>query len=69
MTKRFDRVQERVKFMFSLFCAMRHYDFKDIDIYSYEDLFETMRLLVLPLPSGRAAVQENGVQCYCSKLR
>ena len=35
MTKRFDRGREGYKFMYSLFCAMRHYDFKDIDIYSY----------------------------------
>ena len=51
MTKRFDRV-EGEKIHVQSFCAMRHYDFKDIDIYSYEDLFETMRLLVLPYPQA-----------------
>ncbi len=52
MTKRFDRVQGKGKIHVQSFCAMRHYDFNDIDIYSYEDLFETMRLLVLPYPQA-----------------
>ena len=32
MTNRFDRVQESGKIHVQSFCAMRHYDFKDIDI-------------------------------------
>ncbi|MCR9154088.1 MAG: type II toxin-antitoxin system HipA family toxin [Bacteroidetes bacterium] len=52
MTKRFDRVHGKGKIHVQSFCALRHYDFKDIDIYSYEDLFETMRLLVLPYPQA-----------------
>lgn len=52
MTKRFDRVDEKGKIHVQSFCAMRHYDFKDIDVYAYEDLFETMRLLVLPYPQA-----------------
>ena len=52
MTKRFDRVLGKDKIHVQSFCAMRHYDFKDINIYSYEDLFETMRLLVLPYPQA-----------------
>lgn len=52
MTKRFDRVHGKGKIHVQSFCAMRHYDFKDIEIYSYEDLFETMRLLVLPYPQA-----------------
>lgn len=52
MTKRFDRARGKDKFHVQSFCAMRHYDFKDIGIYSYEDLFETMRLLVLPYPQA-----------------
>jgi serine/threonine-protein kinase HipA len=52
MTKRFDRVDGKGKIHVQSFCAIRHYDFKDIDIYSYEDLFETMRLLVLPYPQA-----------------
>ena len=52
MTKRFDRFEGNNKVHVQSFCAMRHYDFQDIDIYSYEDLFETMRLLVLPYPEA-----------------
>lgn len=52
MTKRFDRVHGKDKIHVQSFCAMRHYDFRDINIYSYEDLFETMRLLVLPYPQA-----------------
>lgn len=52
MTKRFDRVHGKGKLHVQSFCAIRHYDFNDIDIYSYEDLFETMRLLVLPYPQA-----------------
>ena len=52
MTKRFDRVDGKDKVHMQSFCALRHYDFMDIDLYSYEDLFETMRLLVLPYPQA-----------------
>ena len=52
MTKRFDRIHGKEKLHVQSFCAMRHYNFTDIDIYSYEDLFETMRLLVLPYPQA-----------------
>jgi serine/threonine-protein kinase HipA len=31
---------------------MRHYDFNEVDYYSYEQLFETMRLLGLPYPQA-----------------
>jgi serine/threonine-protein kinase HipA len=52
MTKRFDRTNTTDKVHVQSFCAMRHYDFKDINLYSYEDLFETMRLLALPYPQA-----------------
>lgn len=52
ITKRFDRMRGKEKIHVQSFCAMRHYDFKDIDVYSYEDLFETMRLLVLSYPQA-----------------
>jgi serine/threonine-protein kinase HipA len=48
MTKRFDRVGEKEKLHVQSFCAMTHYDFNDITSYSYEQLFETMRSLLLP---------------------
>ncbi len=53
MTKRFDRIHGKGKIHVQSFCAMRHYDFKDIDIYAYEDLFETMRILGLPYPQAK----------------
>jgi serine/threonine-protein kinase HipA len=48
MTRRFDRDEENRKIHYQSFCAMRHYDFNDILSYSYEQLFATMRALLLP---------------------
>ena len=50
MTRRFDRPNEKEKLHVQTFCAMAHYDFKDVGMYSYEQLFETMRRLQLPYP-------------------
>lgn len=47
MTKRFDR-QGSEKLHMQSFCGLQHYDFNDVGLYSYEQLFETMRLLGLP---------------------
>ena len=52
MTKRFDRLNGANKVHVQSFCALRNYDFNDISLYAYEDLFETMRLLVLPYPQA-----------------
>lgn len=41
MTRRFDRDGNK-KIHMQSFCALRHFDFKDIEIYSYEELFETL---------------------------
>lgn len=48
MTRRFDRAQEKEKLHVQSFCAMGHYDFSEISSYSYEQLFEIMRSLILP---------------------
>jgi serine/threonine-protein kinase HipA len=48
MTKRFDREHGKGKLHVQSFCAMAHYDFNNITSYSYEQLFETMRSLLLP---------------------
>jgi serine/threonine-protein kinase HipA len=48
MTRRFDRENIKDKLHVQSFCAMAHYDFNDITSYSYEQLFETMRSLLLP---------------------
>lgn len=52
MTKRFDRGKGKTKFHTQTFCAMQHFDFNDITSFSYEQLFQTMR--VLRLPYGQA---------------
>ncbi len=46
MTRRFDRQGGKLHVL--SFCAMRHYDFNDVHSYSYEQLFETLRSLLLP---------------------
>jgi serine/threonine-protein kinase HipA len=48
MTRRFDREQGKGKLHIQSFCAMAHYDFNEINSFSYEQLFETMRRLLLP---------------------
>ncbi len=53
MTKRFDREHGNGKIHVQTFCAMRHYDFNDVGIYSYEELFETMRMLSLDYPQAQ----------------
>jgi len=47
MTKRFDRRNGNEKLHMQTLCAMQHYDFSRITSYSYEQLFQTMRLLKL----------------------
>ena len=53
MTKRFDREHGRGKIHVQTFCAMRHYDFNEVNLYSYEELFETMRMLGLSYPEAQ----------------
>ncbi len=53
MTKRFDRMPDQSKIHVQTFCAMRHYDFNDVILYSYEALFETMRMLRLSYPEAQ----------------
>lgn len=52
MTERFDRIASKEKVHVQSFCAMQHYDFNEIGSYSYEQLFETMRLLGLSYPQA-----------------
>ena len=48
MTKRFDREHGKGKLHIQSFCAVAHYDFSEVTSFSYEQLFETMRSLLLP---------------------
>ena len=52
MTKRFDRVGNEKLHMQS-FCGLQHYDFNEVNSFSYEQLFETMRLFGLPYTDAR----------------
>lgn len=52
MTKRFDREKGSIKHHIQTFCAMQHYDFNEVRSYSYEQLFQTMRMLRLPYPDA-----------------
>jgi serine/threonine-protein kinase HipA len=52
MTRRFDRETGKGKLHTQSFCAMAHFDFTNVVGYSYEQLFETMRRLLLPYTDG-----------------
>ncbi|MEQ8415718.1 MAG: type II toxin-antitoxin system HipA family toxin [Imperialibacter sp.] len=52
MTQRFDRLPDQGKAHVQSFCAIRHFDFNEVTMYSYEQLFETMRFLGLPYPQA-----------------
>ncbi len=52
MTKRYDRGEENKKHHIQTFCAMQHYDFNEVNSFSYEQLFQTMRILHLPYPQA-----------------
>lgn len=51
MTKRFDR-DGNIKHHIQSLCGLQHYDFNEMDAYSYEQLFQTMRLLRLTYPEA-----------------
>ncbi len=52
MTQRFDRAPGDGKLHMQSFCAMQHFDFNDVDVYGYEQLFQTMRILRLDYPQA-----------------
>ncbi|MRT92918.1 type II toxin-antitoxin system HipA family toxin [Ancylomarina sp. 16SWW S1-10-2] len=52
MTKRFDREGGDVKYHIQTLCAMQHYDFNEVNSFSYEQVFQTMRMLHLPYPQA-----------------
>lgn len=51
MTKRFDR-EGAVKHHIQTLCGIGHYDFNDMYGYSYEQVFQTMRILRLTYPEA-----------------
>lgn len=52
MTKRFDREGSETKHHIQTLCAIQHFDYNDVLSYSYEQLFQTMRMLRLPHPQA-----------------
>lgn len=52
MTRRFDRDGGVTKHHIQTWCALQHYDFNAMLSYSYEQLFQTMRLLRLSYPEA-----------------
>ena len=52
MTKRFDRLDTGQKIHMQSLCGIRHFDFNQVGLYSYEQIFETMRMLRLPYPEA-----------------
>ncbi len=51
MTKRFDR-EGNTKHHIQSLCGLQHYDFNDMYGYSYEQVFQTMRMLKLTYPEA-----------------
>ncbi len=52
MTKRFDRKGNGQKIHMQSLCGLRHFDFNRVGEYSYEQVFETMRMLRLSYPEA-----------------
>jgi serine/threonine-protein kinase HipA len=52
MTKRFDRQGNNTRHHIQTLCAIRHFDYNNIYTYSYEQVFQTMRLLRLKYPEA-----------------
>lgn len=50
ITRRFDRSDDGEKIHMQSLCAMRHFDFNEVNSFGYEQLFETARMLNLPYP-------------------
>jgi len=52
MTRRFDRLDTGQKIHMQSLCGLRHFDFNQVGYNSYEQVFETMRMLRLPYPEA-----------------
>lgn len=52
MTKRFDRTDGGDKTHMQSLCGLRHFDFNQVGLFSYEQVFETMRMLRLSYPEA-----------------
>ncbi len=52
MTKRYDREGNSTRHHVQTFCALQHFDFNQVNSFSYEQLFQTMRVLKLDYPQA-----------------
>lgn len=52
MTKRFDREGNNTKHHMQTLCGIQHFDYNQMNAYSYEQLFQTMRMLRLTYPEA-----------------
>ncbi len=52
MTKRFDRDAGNIKHHIQTWCGLQHFDYNNLFGFSYEQLFQTMRLLRLTYPEA-----------------
>jgi len=52
MTKRFDRDGDNVRHHVQTFCGLQHFDYNNLYGYSYEQLFQTMRILRMTYPEA-----------------
>lgn len=52
MTKRFDREGQTIKHHIQTLCGIQHYDYNEMQAFSYEQVFQTMRMLRLTYPEA-----------------
>jgi serine/threonine-protein kinase HipA len=52
ITRRFDREAGNIKHHIQTLCGLQHFDYNNMGAYSYEQVFQTMRLLRLPYPEA-----------------
>lgn len=52
MTKRFDREGNNTKHHLQTFCGIQHFDYNNLYGFSYEQLFQTMRMLKMTYPEA-----------------
>jgi serine/threonine-protein kinase HipA len=52
MTKRFDREVNNIKHHIQTLCGINHFDYNNLFAYSYEQVYQTMRLLRLTYPEA-----------------
>jgi len=52
MTRRFDREPDNTKHHIQTFCGIRHFDYNNLYGFSYEQFFQTMRMLKMTYPEA-----------------